>query len=139
MKHAVFAILAGALLGLPAIGQGTAADEVMKADEQFRVAKLHRDTGALAAVLAENFYEINQNGNTRDKAQTIELWKTFEISSLTTDSAEVKVTGGTAVVRGAQTEHNSAGVDHMLYMRVYVREAAGWKLLAAMQYRDPRA
>jgi hypothetical protein len=109
----------------------------MKVDEQFRLAKLHRDTGTLAAILAEDFREINQNGNTRNKTQTISLWTSFQIDLLTTDSADVKITGDTAVVRGTQTEHNGTGVDRMLYMRVYLRGASGWQLLAAVQFRDP--
>jgi hypothetical protein len=110
----------------------------MRVEEQFRLAKLHRDTAALTAILADDFHEINQNGNSRNKAQTIDLWNSFEIDSLTTDSAETKITGDTAVVRGSQTEHNSSGVDRMLYMRVYVRRGGGWQLLAAAQFRDPR-
>ena len=115
-----------------------AAEDVMKVDEQFRLAKLQRDTGTLQRILAENFYETNQNGNSRNKAQTIDLWTTFTIDSLTTDSADVKISGDTAIVTGSQTEHNAAGVDRMLYMRVYARAVSGWQLLAAMQFRDPR-
>jgi hypothetical protein len=139
MKHAMLATLAAAMLCLPASGQrSVTADEVMKVDEQFRLAKLNRDTGALGLILAENFLETNQNGNSRNKAQTIELWTSFPIDSLTTDSADVKITGDTSVVTGSQTEHNASGVDSMLYMRVYVRAGSSWQLLAAMQFRDPR-
>lgn len=139
MKHAILATLAAAMLCLPANGQrSVTADEVMKVDEQFRLAKLNRDTSALGSILAENFHETNQNGNSRNKAQTIELWASFPIESLTTDSADVKITGDTAVVTGSQTEHNGGGVDRMLYMRVYVRGGSRWQLLAAIQFRDPR-
>jgi hypothetical protein len=139
MKFTTLAAFAGALLCVLAIGQPPPpVDDVMRVEEQFRLAKLHRDTGALAAILAEDFHEINQNGNSRNKAQTIDLWNSFEIDSLTTESAETKITGDTAVVRGSQTEHNGMGVDHMLYMRVYVRRDGRWQLLAAIQFRDPR-
>ena len=139
MKHAIFATLAAATLCLPASGQRSVTDdEVMKVDEQFRQAKLNRDTGALGLILAENFRETNQNGNSRNKAQTIELWASFRIDSLTTDSADVKITGDTAVVTGSQTKHNGGGIDRMLYMRVYVRSGPLWPLLAAMQFLDPR-
>ena len=97
-------------------------------------ARSERDTRILGLILAENFYETNQNV----KAQTIELWTSFAIYSLTTDSADVKITGDTAVVTGSQTEHNATGVDRMLYMRVYIRAGSTWQLLAAMQFRDPR-
>src|SRR5215471_6990733 len=107
MKHAILATLAAAMLCLPANGQrSVTADEVLKVDEQFRLAKLNRDTRALGLILAESFHETNQNGNSRNKAQTIQLWASFAIESLTTDSADVKITGDTAVVTGSQTEHN---------------------------------
>lgn len=110
----------------------------MRVDEQFRVAKLKRDTEALGRILADNFYEANHNGNSRNKAQCIELFTSFPIASLTTDSADVRITGDTAVVTGSQTEHNNSGVDRMLYMRVYIRGAASWQLLASMQFRNPK-
>ena len=138
MKLALLATLASVIACVAVLGQHSAdADQVMQVDEQFRLAKLNRDTRVLGFILADNFYETNQNGNSRNKAQTIELWTSFPIDSLTTDSADVKITGNTAVVTGSQTERN-AGVDHMLYMRVYVRAGSTWQLLAAMQFRDPR-
>lgn len=139
MKHAILAAIAAVMLCLQASGQRSVTDdEVMKVDEQFRLAKLNRDTRALGLILAENFLETNQNGNSRRKAETIDLWTSFHIDSLATDSADVKITGDTAVVTGSQTEHNGGGVDRMLYMRVYVRSGSRWQLLAAMQFRDPK-
>jgi hypothetical protein len=113
------------------------SDPVMRVDEEFRLAKLHNDVATLGRILADNFYETNQNGNSRNKAQTIELWTSFPIRSLTTDSAEIRITGQTAVVTGSQTELNSTGTDKMLYLRVYANGADGWRLAACMQYRDP--
>jgi hypothetical protein len=132
--------MAAAVFFVLAVGQPfTDAGQIMQVEEQFRLAKLNRDIRALGTILADNFSETNQNGNSRNKAQTIELWSSFEIDSLTTDSADVKITGNTAVVTGSQTEHNAAGVDRMLYMRVYIRSGSTWQLLAAMQFRDPRS
>jgi hypothetical protein len=139
MRLALFAATALLIFGVPASGQPSPdAAQVMKVEEQFRLAKLNHDTSALTTILAENFYQTNQNGNSRTKAQTIELWTSFPIESLTTDSSDVKITGDTAVVTGSQTERNGVGIDHMLYMRVYIRAGSTWQLLAAMQFRDPR-
>ncbi len=113
-------------------------DPVMKVDEEFRVAKLKNDTAALNRILADNFYETNQNGNSRNKAQCIELFTSFPIRSLTTDEARVRITGNTAVVTGSQTEVNQSGVDRMLFMRVYVNGPNNWQLLASMQFRNPK-
>ncbi len=110
----------------------------MKVEEEFRLAKLKKDVVTLDRVLAEACHETNQNGNTRNKAQLIELFRYFPIASLTTDSSQVQVTGETAVVTGSQTEHNSTGVDRMLFTRVYVKTQVGWQLLASTQFRDPK-
>jgi uncharacterized protein DUF4440 len=109
----------------------------MKVDEQFRVAKLKNDTAALDRILAWNYYGTNQNGNSRNKAQLIDLFTSFPIYSLTTDTSEVRITGDTAVVTGTQTEGNSVGVDRMLFTRVYWKGPNGWQLLSSMQYRNP--
>jgi hypothetical protein len=139
MKKAIFGAMVLAALRLGADEPRSAAtDEIMKVDEQFRVAKLNKDTAALGSILADNFCETNQNGNTRNKAQFIELFASFPIESLTTDSAQVRITGETAVVTGSQNEGNGARVDRMLYMRVYIKVAAGWQLLASMQFRNPK-
>jgi hypothetical protein len=112
------------------------AQSVMQVDEQFRVAKLNRDTAALNRILADSFYDINQNGHTRDKAQFTDLWKTFAISTLTTDSFEVRLNRDTATVSGSQTEN---GNDRMLFLRVYLKNTSGWQLISSMQsnYSDP--
>ena len=110
-------------------------DDVMKVDEFYRVAKLNRDINALSSILAEGFNETNQNGNSRNKSETIELWKKFRIASLTTDTHEVRVNGSTAMVIGTQTEN---GTERMLFTRVYVNKANEWQLFVSMQFRDPK-
>ena len=110
--------------------------EVAEVEEAYRLAKLHRDTDTLGRILADAFNETNQNGNSRNKQQTLELWRSFSIDSLTTNRAEIRVTGDTAMVLGTQTENR---YEQMLFTRVYVKSASGWQLLSSMQYRDPRA
>lgn len=99
------------------------------------MAKLNQDVAALSRILADGFNGTNQNGNSRNKAETLELWKSFQIASLTTDSSQVTVAGNTAKVLGTQTE----GAERMLFTRVYVRGGNGWQLLASMQFRNPNA
>jgi TonB family protein len=118
---------------IPAAAQGI-ADEVMKVDEAYRIAKLDRDISTLDRILADGFNETNQNGNSRNKAQTLDLWKSFSITSLITDSSEVRPSGTTAMVTGTQTEN---GFERMLFTRVYVLDGGGWHLLASMQFRNP--
>src|SRR5215471_1413527 len=114
---------------------GTVEMQVIQVDEAYRVAKLRNDTAAMGRILADDFYGMNQNGNGRNKTESIELWRTFPISSLTTDSFDVNVTGNTAVVNGTQTEN---GNEPMLFKRVYVKSPAGWQLFSSTQFRNPK-
>jgi hypothetical protein len=111
---------------------------VMNVEEQFRLAQLNNDTQALKRILAEKFSETNQNGNSRNKAETIELWTTFQISERTIEKAEIRLTGNTAVVTGSEREENGTGVDRMLFMRTYIRTSTGWQLLGAVHFRNPK-
>jgi hypothetical protein len=139
VRQLVPRIAATVALSFFAAGQAPAAsprveDDVMQIDEAYRIAKLHQDTRALDRILADAFNETNQNGNSRNKAQSIELWKSFSIESLTTDTSEVRVTADTAIVTGTQTENGS---ERMLFTRVCVRRPGGWQLLESMQFRNP--
>jgi hypothetical protein len=130
MTSALKNLLIAGALSLPAFSQTAAGDAVLKVDEEYRTAKLQNDTATLGRILADGFIETNQNGNTRNKAQTVDLWSYFKISTLTTDSVNVSIASGSVVVTGTQTEN---GNDRMLFMRVYLRDANGWRLLSSMQ------
>lgn len=133
VSSAALATLALLLTGTAA-AQSPAEQEIKKAEETYGLAKLNRDIPALERVLADSFNETNQNGNSRNKAETLDLWKSFSISSLTTDSMEIRIFDNTVMVLGEQTEDGSG---HMLFTRVYVNRYGEWQLLASMQYRDP--
>ena len=127
-------LLGAGLVGVKPAAAQSGADEVMRVDEAYRIAKLTRDLPVLDRILADGFNETNQNGNSRDKMQTINLWRSMIIPSLTTDTFQVRITGGTAMVTGTQTE----GTERMLFTRVYVMGSNGWQLLSSMQFRNPR-
>src|SRR5258708_508746 len=95
-----------------ASAQSSGGTDVVMVDEAYRLAKLNRDTYSLDRILADEFYGTNQNGNSRDKAGLLELWKSFSIDSLTTDRYQVRITGDTAMVTGTQTEDRT---DRMLF------------------------
>jgi hypothetical protein len=117
-----------------------AAEDVMRADETFRVAKLTADRPALERILHNDYIGVNQTGNTRDKKQLLELFEWFRIESLVTNRAHVRFSGDNAVVMGEQTENSATGNDRMLFTRVYVKTMPGeWHLLSSTQFRDPRA
>lgn len=117
--------------------RGVAA-QISEVEEQFRVAKLRNDVQSLDRILDESFVETNQNGNSRTKSETIELFRSFPIQSLTTDSSTVRVTGNAALVTGSQTEVNGTGTDRMLFTRVYIKSGDRWGLFASSQFRNPK-
>ena len=112
---------------------------VLARDEQWRQAKLANDLSLMAQVVSEDFFETNQNGNSRNKAQMLDLWSTIKITSLTTDRATIRLSSDTATITGQQTEVNATGTDRMLFTRVYVKgKDASWQLLSSTQFRDPQ-
>jgi TonB family protein len=124
-----------------ALLRNTQSDEqvVLGFEEQFRLAKLQNDVEALGRLLNDAFSETNQNGNTRNKPQFVELFTSFPIQSLISNPESVKVSGNVATVSGTMVEVN-AGVDRMLFTRTWTRGSDGsWTLLASSQFRDPRA
>ena len=134
-----FLLAAFTLLAInQSFAQDTEEAAVLKVDEEYRLAKLKNDTSTMDRIFADGFHQMNQNGNGRNKMETIELWKTFRISSLTTDSSHIEITGNTAVVRGTQTEVNGTGTDLMLFTRVYVNADGRWRLLSSTQFRNPK-
>jgi Domain of unknown function (DUF4440) len=111
---------------------------VLSLDDRFRLAKLSNDPGMLANILSDEFVETTQNGNTRNKTEMIDLFRSFKIVSLETTRATIRAGDNAVTITGEQTEINASGTDRMLFTRVYVREASdGWKLLASAQSRKP--
>ena len=111
---------------------------VLALEEQFRLAKVKADLAALDRLYDPTVIATNQNGNTRNKQQLLELWGTFRINLLTLDSAEVQISGDLAIVTGRQTELNSTGTDRMLFTRIWRRAGDTWRLISKTQFRDPR-
>jgi hypothetical protein len=133
-----------AMLFLPAIqspAQERSADRnaILKVEEAFRLAKAENDTATLRRIVATNYVGTNQFGETRNKAELVELFTTVSVKSVKSEPSQVRITGDVAVVTGSQSEVNGGGLDRMLFMRVYVknREAGEWQLLANMQYKTP--
>ena len=115
------------------------ARQVIAVEEAYRVAKLNKDVPALDRIMSPDFYGTNQNGNSRNKREALELWASFPIKSLVVERATVRVAGPTVTVAGEQTEVNDTGIDRMLFTRVYVPDGAGsWLLLSNTQFRNPQ-
>ena len=84
---------------------------VLALEEQFRLAKLERNVQTLDRLLDDAVVSTNQYGIKRNKADLLELWRTFQVELLTLDSAEVQITGDLATVTGRQSEISGSGSD----------------------------
>ena len=140
---AVTAGIAVFLVAVPAHGQGTQVGQngveaqVRAVEEQFRVAKLENDVDTLERILDEAFFATNQNGNSRNKGEMIDLFRTFPIESLSTDPFTVRLRGDVAVVTGSQTQVRRSRTDRLLFTRVYIKNETEWQLLSVTQFMNP--
>ena len=97
-----------------------------------------KDVGVLSRILDDSFVETNQYGRSRTKEEMIDLFRTFPIDALSTDTSDVRVSGNAAMVTGTQTEIRGSDREDMLFTRVYVYDGDAWKLFASSQFMDPR-
>ena len=73
------AVLAQRLAERQLTVESVVADEVRQAEERFRRAKLSNDVAVLQRIVDEAYVGTNQNGNSRDKRQMIDLFRTFPV------------------------------------------------------------
>ena len=99
-------------------------EQVLKAEEEFRQAKMKNDTVALERLVADEYYGMNQWGAKRDKAQLIALFHDFQTEALVPTNVTVRLSGdhpgrerkaNTAAL--AKTGHHSAGRPVVWYAR----------------------
>jgi TonB family protein len=112
---------------------------ILALEEEFRLAKIHNDVKALDRLLDDAVISTNQSGVKRNKADLLELWQGFRVDRLTTDSADVQITGDLATVTGRQSEISGTGTDPMLYTRIWRRTNGTWRLFSVTQFFDPSA
>jgi hypothetical protein len=108
-----------------------------KVEDEFRVAKVKSDTAALAHVVADEYYGLNENGNARDKARLLELYKTFKMKSLDVDIKRIRVSGDRAVVAGRQVQDGPGPRETCVFLRTYVYRDGRWQLVTNAHYADP--
>lgn len=116
----------------------TAAHEVLKADRAQWEAFLRRDARAMEQLVAEDFLQVVPEG-IGNRATLIDFLKRVPSDptlTLTTENAEVRVDGDTAVLVGRRVErrrrpdNNAEGTAYARYTRTFVRRGATWQLLS---------
>lgn len=115
-----------------------AADEVMRANDAVGDALLHRDTDALARLLADDYRYVSDVGLTLNKIEIITLMRTGNLSYdvLTTSdskadvgsSAEKAEVNGTARARGQL--RRQPFTDSYFYRNTFEKRAGRWQLVS---------
>ena len=92
---------------LTAFAQNSKAEqEVLKLDAEYIQAQINRDIAFYERVLADNYIYAGERGQTRNKAQTLEMFRKEKemppyIIALKTEDVKAKVMGNTALLTGA--------------------------------------
>jgi ketosteroid isomerase-like protein len=128
--------------GMASNSETSALQALIKKMENDRIqAGVHKDVDSIAAVTAEDYVNIDFNGQVRNKAETLERIRSSEIQlkSNTLNEVEVRIYGNTAVVTGLATPNGSLnGKDFgtpIRYSRVYVKKDNGWQVVLFQQTR----
>jgi hypothetical protein len=110
-------------------------EQVLKAEEEFRQAKMKNDTVALERLVADEYYGMNQWGAKRDKAQLIALFHDFQTEALVPTNVTVRLSGDHAIIDGTMTESSGGGMRFTYtFLRVFLRHGSEWKLLSSVQF-----
>jgi hypothetical protein len=128
--YAICASFTFAQVEPPPFSQGA---EVLKVEDAFRVAKLQNNIEALSQILADEYVGVNQYGSRRNKAEVLELFRDFKVSTLSRAEADVHLAGDIAIVVGSQREVNPAGKEQLIFTRVYIKRGGRWQLLSSTQ------
>jgi uncharacterized protein (TIGR02246 family) len=135
----ILALLAGAAAA-PSV-----EEEIRAVEEQRRRAYLAGRYDTVAGLLADDFFLINAQGVTRDKKDTIALFRSgdMRVESLTFHDVVVRVQGEVAVVTGRSTvKETFRGQDRsgdQRFTRVYVKRDGRWLLWVYQLTRVPAA
>ena len=113
-----------------------ALDSVWSAEQEWLRAMRRNDATALRRILSSDHIHVGPNGRQRHKSEMLLALQRGELRFLTYDvtSYDIRITGTTAIVSGGyNTQLLRRGVRDVSqgrYLRVWVREEGGWRLMA---------
>jgi hypothetical protein len=102
--------------------------ELRKADDEYRTARLNRDVPALKRLLAEEFLSISNSGQIIDKTAGLEIMAKSSTGELQYDEVKIRIYGNTAIVTGRQTNEEN---QQARFTRVWVKKPDQWQLVSA--------
>lgn len=113
-----------------------ALDAVWAAEQEWLQAMRRGDTVALRRLLSSDHIHVATNGRLRHKSELLLALQRGQVRFLTYDvtSYDIRITGTAAIVSGtyhAQLERQGVReVSQGRYLRVWVRDDSGWRLMA---------
>jgi ketosteroid isomerase-like protein len=120
---------------LGSVGEQAEITLIKKMEEDRVQAGVRKDVEAIAAATADEYLQIDFDGNVRDKAAAMQRIKSsaFQLQSNSLDDMVVRIFGNTAVVTARSTPKGTLnGKDfgqRLRYSRVYVKRDGRWRVV----------
>jgi ketosteroid isomerase-like protein len=113
---------------------------ILKLENERIAAGLRKDVAALEKTTADDYVQIDMNGNVRDKATQLKRIASSEVTMTANvlDQTVVRVYADTAVVTGRATATGTIRGEPyppIRYTRVYVKRDGQWKVVLFQQTR----
>ena len=131
-------VSAFALASCASIQSGSEAQQVLRTDEQRRVAQLNGNAAVLDRIIADDATLIYGDGTTETKRSLLAKiragtlrWAKFEY-----EPAQVRLYHDVAIVTGGARSSTNNGPEHIIYVtRIYARQHGSWRLVASQTTR----
>ena len=128
------------ILGIRATERAYIDEEAVRAVRTRRIrTNVRRNMGALEAVTADDYVQIDWVGKVLDKAATLERIKSSDMQSHALEDLNVRVYGNTAIVVGTAIRKGVTGDRDISgtfrYTRVYVNRDGRWQVVHFQQTR----
>jgi ketosteroid isomerase-like protein len=112
----------------------TEVAQITKMEEDRVLAGVRKDVAVIAAVTAEDYVQIDLDGNVRDKAAALRRIEStgIQLRSNSVDQMVVRIFGDTALVTGRSTPKGIIdGKDFppIRYSRLYVKRKGHWQVV----------
>lgn len=119
----------------------TAEAQITALEEMYRRARLENDSVTLGRLLDAAFIGVGSTDTvTRNKSETLARWRGVPVSSLRTETRQVQMDDGAAIVRGTETLTAGGSTLQVRYARAWkLNPAVGWTLVSSIQMPVPAA
>ena len=139
LRKAQMLLLTLLLTGCTSINlSGSEAQQVLRTDEERRLAQLKGDTRLLDRLIADDATLIYGDGTTETKASLLAKIRlgTLRWTKTEYDLPQVRIYGEVGIVTGRARSSTNDGPMHLVYVtRVYARRRTGWRLIASQTTR----